>query len=91
MSLSADDEELFAVIKETVPPGKRRGLKVESTLRQAGIDSMTLVIIVGRFLEKYPVPVEPLQEQLAAVKTIGQLLELGRVARATWVSENGQA
>ncbi|WP_164018994.1 phosphopantetheine-binding protein [Pyxidicoccus trucidator] len=89
MSVSVDDEDLLAVIKEALPPGRARHLRPEATLRQVGIDSLCLVLIVGRFLERYPVPVEPLQHQLGSVRTIGELLDLGRGARATWMQGNG--
>ncbi|OJH39894.1 acyl carrier protein [Cystobacter ferrugineus] len=84
MSVSAEDEELLAVIEETLPPDKARRVRPEAALRQLGIDSLNLVIIVGRFLERYPVPVEPLRERLGSVRTVGELLDLGRMARSEW-------
>lgn len=80
---------MLAIIKETVPPGRVRHIHPEATLRQAGIDSLCMVLIVGRFLERYPGPAEPLEKQLGSVRTIRELLDLGRVAREAWGHENG--
>jgi len=84
------DEELLAIIRESVPPKKAKQIAPAATLRQLGIDSLTMVIIIGRFIADYPIEVEPLQDRFTAVKTIGQLLELGRVARDMWRREHGQ-
>ncbi|MDC0708333.1 beta-ketoacyl synthase [Stigmatella sp. ncwal1] len=90
MSFSADDdEELLAIIRETVPPGRGRYIHPEATLRQVGIDSLCMVLIIGRFLDRYPGPVEILEKQLSSVRTLRELLDLGRVARAAWVNEHG--
>jgi len=78
------DRELLAIIRESVPPKKAKQLAPSATLRQLGLDSLTMVMIVGRFIESYPIDVEPLQERFAALKTVGELVELGRVARDLW-------
>jgi hypothetical protein len=74
------EDRLLRIVRDNVPSSKRAALRRESILREVGVDSLTLVIIVSQFVETFRVPVDSMQEGLGTIRTIGDLLDLGSAA-----------
>lgn len=74
------EEQMLQIVRESVPAAKRAKVSRDARLRDVGVDSLTLVIIVGQFVSRFKVPVEHLQKRVGAVVTVGQLVDLGREA-----------
>ena len=74
------DEELLDLLSEALPKSRRSRLNPEAGLREVGLDSLGLMLVVSRFLERYPFSASAFEARLAEVRTVGDLLALGRAA-----------
>lgn len=74
------EQELMALIAEAVPPARRPRIARSATLREVGLDSLTLMIVVSQFLERHPMPTATLERLLPNIRTVGDLLDAGRAA-----------
>ena len=74
------DKELMALISQALPRNKAKSMTRTSVLRELGIDSLTLMIIVGRFMDAYHVDVAALKSSLGSIRIVEDLLTLGRRA-----------
>ena len=74
------EQELMALVAESIAPGKRGKLSKKASLKEVGLDSLTLMIVVSQFLERHPMPTAPLERLLPNIQTVGDLVEAGRIA-----------
>jgi acyl carrier protein len=70
--------ELIALLKEAVPRARSsRALTDATELRELGVDSLGLVMLVVQFCERYGFDPSTLGSDVEAIRTVGQVLELG--------------
>jgi hypothetical protein len=93
MSTREVEEELMAIIAASLPPARRARVTRTATLREVGLDSLTLMIVVGQFLERHPIPTTEIERLLPEMRTVGDLLNAGVTALelAGHVSANAHA
>jgi phosphopantetheine binding protein len=78
--MSDTEKELIELIAEHIPRKYRSHLSPEAALRDLGVDSLGLALIVGEFLRRHPAPVSLLEGRLAKVRTVAELLSVGTLA-----------
>lgn len=74
------DDELLGLLTEALPKSRHARLRADAGLREIGLDSLGLMLVVSRFLERYPSSASTFEARLAEVRTLGDLLALGRAA-----------
>lgn len=74
------ENEMWEILRAALPPKKRNRLTPASHLRDVGIDSLTLMVVVGKFVEKHPVQLDTFTNELAQVKTVQDLIKVGTMA-----------
>jgi aryl carrier-like protein len=80
MPVAAIEQELMDMITESVEPSQRRRVTRSATLLEIGMDSLTLMIVLSQFLERYPGAAASLQGALPKLQTVADLVEAGRTA-----------
>jgi aryl carrier-like protein len=80
---------VLELLREVLPPNGRRRLKHSATLTEVGLDSMGLMILVGRFLEHHPISTAVFESRLPHVRTVADLLELADSALSQPTEEVG--
>jgi len=71
-------DRLRELFTENLPrSAARRALQPTTPLREVGIDSLALILIVTRFCEEFDVRMDTLDTNLGKLRTIGDLIAAG--------------
>jgi acyl carrier protein len=71
-------ERLRELLAENLPRSARGGdLQPTTTLRELGVNSLGLVLVMTRFCEEFEIRMETLDGNLGELRTIGDLLAAG--------------
>lgn len=71
-------DRLRELLRENLPrSASRRDLQPATSLRELGVDSLALILIVTRFCEEFDVRMETLDTSLGKLRTIGDLIAAG--------------
>ncbi len=71
-------ERLREILLENLPRSTRRSdVQMETTLRELGVDSLGLILVITCFCEEFDIKVEALAGNLSEIRTVGDLLAAG--------------
>jgi acyl carrier protein len=85
-------DRLRELLSENLPRSALRSdLQPGTVLRELGVDSLGLILIVTRFCEEFDVRIETLDANLGELRTIGDLIAAGErvVERRNRTDGNG--
>jgi len=69
---------MWELLSENLPrPIRKSALQPATTLRELGINSMGLILVIARFCEEFDIPPESLQGNLGDFRTVDDLLSAG--------------
>jgi acyl carrier protein len=76
------NDRLIEMVRAQIPAAHREGLSRESGLREVGIDSLGLVLILARVMNEHKIVFRQIGERVARLRTVEDLIAMVGEARA---------